>query len=158
MNIIKRIIIGAGVLAGLSLASCDLTTESQSTFDETQVFSDPTLTEYQLFSVYEVFSHQNSHRGRYLPWYGYNTDIEWYISNTADDKADIVKYDMLSTNSQMNDANNPYNDLSSGVELVNLAIDGIRTYGNPETRPEMAALLGEALTLRAILYTSEGLW
>ena len=153
MNIIKRIIIGAGVLAGLSLASCDLTTESQSTFDETQVFSDPTLTEYQLFSVYEVFSHQNSHRGRYLPWYGYNTDIEWYISNTADDKADIVKYDMLSTNSQMNDANNPYNDLSSGVELVNLAIDGIRTYGNPETRPEMAALLGEALTLRAILYT-----
>ena len=153
MNIIKRIIIGAGVLAGLSLASCDLTTESQSTFDETQVFSDPTLTEYQLFSVYEVFSHQNSHRGRYLPWYGYNTDIEWYISNTADDKADIVKYDMLSTNSQMNDANNPYNDLSSGVELVNLAIEGIRTYGNPETRPEMAALLGEALTLRAILYT-----
>ncbi|HIS23460.1 MAG TPA: hypothetical protein IAC09_08480, partial [Candidatus Cryptobacteroides intestinipullorum] len=45
MNIIRRIIIGAGLAAGLSLVSCDLTTESQSTFDETQVFSDPTLTE-----------------------------------------------------------------------------------------------------------------
>ena len=48
MNIIKRIFAGAGILAGLSLVSCDLTTGSKSTFDETQVFSDPTLTEYQI--------------------------------------------------------------------------------------------------------------
>ena len=153
MNIIKRIIIGAGILAGLSLASCDLTTESQSTFDETQVFSDPTLTTYQIYSISQCFGETNSHRGRYLPWYGYNTDIEWYISNTVDDKSDIVKYDMLSTNSQMNLANGPYNELFSGIERANLSIDGIRTYGNPETRPEMAALLGEALVLRAVLYT-----
>lgn len=153
MNIIRRIIIGAGLVAGLSLASCDLTTESQSTFDETQVFSDPTLTEYQIFSISQCFGETNSHRGRYLPWYGYNTDIEWYISNTSDDKSDIVKYDMISTNSQLNLANGPYNELFSGIERANLAIDGIRTYGNPETRPEMAALLGEALVLRAVLYT-----
>ncbi len=153
MNIIRRIIIGAGLAAGLSLVSCDLTTESQSTFDETQVFSDPTLTEYQIYSISQCFGETNSHRGRYLPWYGYNTDIEWYISNTDDEKADIVKYDIISTNSQLNLANGPYNELFSGIERANLAIDGIRTYGNPETRPEMAALLGEALVLRAVLYT-----
>ena len=109
----------AGILAGLSLASCDLTTESQSTFDETSVFSDPTLTEYQIYSIYEVFGHTNSHRGRYLPWYGYNTDIEWYISNTDDEKADIVKYNMLSTNSQLNVADGPYNELFAGIERAN---------------------------------------
>lgn len=153
MNIIKRIFIGAGILAGLSLVSCDLSTESQSTFDETAVFSDPTLTEYQIYSIYEVFGHTNSHRGRYLPWYGYNTDIEWYISNTLDEKADIVRYDMLSTNSQLNVADGPYNELFAGIERANLTISGIREYGNPSSRPEMAALLGEALTMRAVLYT-----
>lgn len=153
MNIIKRIFIGAGVLAGLSLASCDLTTESQSTFDEASVFADPTLTEYQIYSIYEVFGHTNSHRGRYLPWYGYNTDIEWYISNTADDKADIVKYDMLSTNSQLNLSDGPYNELFAGIERANLTIAGVRRYGSPDTRPEMAERLGEALVLRAVLYT-----
>ena len=153
MNIIKRIIIGAGIAAGLSLASCDLTTESQSTFDETQVFSDPTLTEYQIYSISQCFGETNCHRGRYLPWYGYNTDIEWYVSNTKDEKSQIVRYSLTPTNGQLNLANGPYNELFSGIERANLSIDGIRTYGNPETRPEMAALLGEALVLRAVLYT-----
>lgn len=153
MNIIRRIIIGAGILAGLSMVSCDLTTESQSTFDDKSVFSDPTLTEYQLFSIYEVFGHTNSHRARYLPWYGYNTDIEWYISNTQDDKAQIAQYAITINNSQLNLQDGPYNELFAGIERANLAIDGIRTYGDPESRPEMAALLGEALTMRAVIYT-----
>ena len=154
MNIIKRIIIGAGIAAGLSLASCDLTTESQSTFDETQVFSDPTLTEYQIYSISQCFGETNCHRGRYLPWYGYNTDIEWYISNTKDEeKSPIVRYSLTPTNPQLNLANGPYNELFSGIERANLSIDGIRKYGNPETRSVMAALLGEALVLRAVLYT-----
>ena len=153
MNIIKSIFISAGILCGMSLVSCDLTSESQSTFDETQVFSDPSLTEYQLFSIYEVFSHVNSHRGRYLPWYGYNTDIEWYLSNTQDAKAQIVQYAITVNNSQLNLDDGPYNELFAGVERANLAIDGIRKYGDPDVRPEMAALLGEALTMRAVLYT-----
>ncbi len=153
MNIIKTIIISAGIVCGMSLVSCDLTTESQSTFDETQVFSDPTLTEYQLFSIYEVFGHTNAHRARYLPWYGYNTDIEWYVSNTRDEKSQIAQYAITVNNSQLNLADGPYNELFAGVERANLAIDGIRKYGDPANRPEMAALLGEALTMRAVLYT-----
>ena len=153
MNMLRKIFFSAGILAGLSLVSCDLTTESQSTFDTPTVFADPTLTEYQLFSIYEVFGHTNSHRGRYLPWYGYNTDIEWYISNTQDAKSQIAQYAITVNNSQLNLADCPYNELFAGIERANLAISGIRQYGDPATRPEMAALLGEALTLRAVLYT-----
>ena len=153
MNMLRKIFFSAGILAGLSLVSCDLTTESQSTFDTPTVFADPTLTEYQLFSIYEVFGHTNSHRGRYLPWYGYNTDIEWYISNTQDAKSQIAQYAITVNNSQLNLADGPYNELFAGIERANLAISGIRQYGDPATRPEMAALLGEALTLRAVLYT-----
>ena len=39
-----------------------------------------------------------------------------------------------------------------GIERANLCIEGIRQYGDPQNRPEMAYLLGEALTLRAFIY------
>lgn len=144
---------GLGLITAMALSSCDLTTESKSTKTDADVFSDPTLTEYQLFSITEVFGHTNSHRGRYLPWYGYNTDVEMYVSTTSDDKSKIAQYDMLPNNSQLNVSDNPYNELMTGVERANLAVSGIRRYGNPESRPEMAQRLGEALVLRALVYT-----
>lgn len=153
MKIFKRILIGVAALAGLSLTSCELTTESQSTFDESIVYADATLTQFQLYSVYEVFGHTNCHRGRYLPYYGYNTDIEWYNSNSTGATPDVVKYNMEATNSTMNLSNGPYNELFTGIEYANLAIEGIRTYGSPNSRSEMAALLGQALCARALLYT-----
>ena len=60
---------------------------------------------------------------------------------------------MTVTNGQLNLANGPYNELMGGIERANLSIRGIRQYGNPEGNPEMAALLGEALCARALLYT-----
>ena len=59
MKTISRILIGAAILAGLAMTSCDLNTVSDSNRDESTLFADPTLTEYQLFSVYEVFGHTN---------------------------------------------------------------------------------------------------
>ena len=151
---INKILSGLAVLSVAAFtASCDLTTQSSSTKTEADVYSDPTLTEYQLYSITEVFGHTNSHRGRYLPWYGYNTDIEWYVSNTVDDKSRIAQYAVTATNSQLNVSDNPYNELMTGVERANLAISKIRKYGSVETRPEMAEKLGEALTLRALMYT-----
>ena len=38
------------------------------------------------------------------------------------------------------------------IERANLVIEGVREYGNPETNKDMAYLLGEALTLRAMIY------
>ena len=156
MKILKKIILGASVLAAAaSLTSCEggLSTPTQSSFDESVVFSNYQLAEYNIFSIYEVFGHTNCHRGRYLPWYGFNTDIALYLSTTDDDKRDIAAYSILANNSQLNLDNGPYNELLVGVERANLCIKGIRTYGNVENDPQMASLLGEALTARALLYT-----
>ena len=148
--------IGVGMLAAASLTSCDedgLTTPTQSSFDESVVYSNYTLAEYNVFGIYEVFGHTNCHRGRYLPWYGFNTDIELYNNTNVDEKSQIPRYSMTVTNGQLNLANGPYNELMGGIERANLSIRGIRQYGNPEGNPEMAALLGEALCARALLYT-----
>lgn len=155
MKVINKILIGVGMLAASALTSCEdgLTTPTQSSFDESVVFSNYTLAEYNVFGIYEVFGHTNCHRGRYLPWYGFNTDIELYNNTTADEKSSIARYSMTVTNGQLNLSNGPYNELMTGIERANLAIRGIRQYGNPAGNSDMAALLGEALCARALLYT-----
>ena len=155
MKLINKILLGVGMLAAASLTSCEdgLTTPTQSSFDESVVFSNYTLAEYNVFGIYEVFGHTNCHRGRYLPWYGFNTDIELYNNTNVDEKSEIPRYSMTVTNGQLNLANGPYNELMGGIERANLSIKGIRQYGNPETNADMAALLGEALCARALLYT-----
>ena len=72
MKATRYIVIAAAVLG---LYSCDLTSETKSTFDESVIFSNATLAEFNIMSIYEVFGHTNSHRGRYLTYYGFNTDI-----------------------------------------------------------------------------------
>lgn len=144
------------MLVTLSLTSCEdgLTTPTQSSFDESVVFSNPTLAEYNILGIYETFCHTNSHRARYLPWYGFNTDIEMYSSSSYDDKnAAIAQYNCLPDNGNMNGTTGPYSELMVGVERANLCIRGIKTYGNIESYPEMAVLYAEALTARALLYT-----
>lgn len=155
MKLINKILIGAGVLAALSVTSCDLTTNSASAFEEKNVFSQYELAEFNVFSIYEVFGHTNCHRGRYLPWYGFNTDIEIYLHNGEkfDDKSNLAQYDIKVNNGQLNLSNGPYNELMIGIERANLTIDGLRKYGNVENDANMASLLGEALTARALLYT-----
>ncbi|MCD8312900.1 MAG: RagB/SusD family nutrient uptake outer membrane protein [Bacteroidales bacterium] len=152
-NIINKILIGLGIAAVLSLTACSLETTSVSTFDPKSVYSDPTLAQYEIYSIYEVFSHTNCHRGRYQPYYGYNTDIEWETSNTwTNATTQIMRYDCAANNATMNVSGNPYDELFAGVERANLAIEGIREYGDIENNAEMASLLGEALTARAMLY------
>lgn len=141
----------------MSVTSCsDLTTTSPSAFDDKNVFAQYELAEFNIFSIYEVFGHTNSHRGRYLPWYGFNTDIEIYLDSgekKADEKGDIAQYDVKTNNGQLNLANGPYNELMVGIERANLCVDGLRKYGNVKNDPKMASLLGEALCARALIYT-----
>ena len=157
MKLINKILVGAGLLATMSVTSCsDLTTSSPSAFDDKNVFSQYELAEFNIFSIYEVFGHTNAHRGRYLPWYGFNTDIEIYLDSgekKPDEKGQIAQYDIKTNNGQLNLANGPYNELMVGIERANLCIDGLRKYGNVENDKAMAALLGEALCARALIYT-----
>ena len=46
----------------------------------------------------------------------------------------------------------PFAAIFTGVERINLAIKGLRTYGNVTDDADMRYLLGEALTLRAVFY------
>ena len=139
----------------LAASSCEkiLDSNSPSAFDSATVYGNYSLTEGTIFGITESFCEVNSYRGRFLPWYGHNTDIEWYNTyKKGDGKSDISAYDCLPNNSQLNLSNGPFPLMYMGIERANLVIEGIREYGNPSERPEMAYLLGEALTLRAMIY------
>lgn len=109
-------------------------------------------------SIHQSFGETNSYRGRFLPYYGLNSDVEVgsrtkpSIAEATDDKQSLWNYSTLSNNGQMNTDNNAYAKFYEGIERANLAIEGLRQYGNIENEPDMAQLLGEALTLRAVIY------
>ena len=147
-------ILPAAVFA-LSLSSCEklLDTESPSAFDAATVYSNYSLTEGTIFGITEAFCEVNSYRGRFLPWYGFNTDVEWYNTyKPGDGKSDIAAYDCLPNNSQLNLSNGPFPLMYMGIERANLVIEGLREYGQVNEKADMAYLLGEALTLRAMIY------
>ena len=147
-------ILTAAVFA-LSLSSCEkiLDTESPSAFDAATVYSNYSLTEGTIFGITEAFCEVNSYRGRFLPWYGFNTDVEWYNTyKPGDGKSDIAAYDCLPNNSQLNLSNGPFPLMYMGIERANLVIEGLREYGKVDEKADMAYLLGEALTLRAMIY------
>ena len=113
----KIIIVTAALVALMTIPSCEkvLDQKSPSTFDDSVVYSNYTLAEQTIFSIHIAFGEQNSYRGRFLPWYGFNTDIEWYNSAKNDDKTQIVAYDIRTNNSHLNDSKNPFADMYSGI-------------------------------------------
>ncbi|MBQ4029380.1 MAG: RagB/SusD family nutrient uptake outer membrane protein [Prevotella sp.] len=138
------------------MSSCDMDSPSISSLDESSVFATYSLAEAEIMSIHVSFGETNSYRGRFLPYYGINSDVEWIItpsySERLTDKYALANYNTTPENSQMNNATNAYAKFYEGIERANLAIKGLRQYGGVETRPNMAHLLGEALTLRAVIY------
>jgi len=147
------------IAAVATLPSCEaiLDQESPSTFSESTVFANAGLAEGTLYGVVEAFSETNCYRGRFLPWYGFNTDIEWYngygaTSKAYDNKNEIASYGITTNNSQMNLSNGPYNIMYTAIERANLIIEGVNKYGDLKNDPDICQILGEALTLRAMIY------
>ena len=140
------------------VSSCDMDAPTISTLDESSVFSTYSLAEAEVMSIHISFGETNSYRGRFLPYYGLNTDLETgsgtypSLKDQATDKQGLWNYSTLSTNGQMNTDNNAYAKFYEGIERANLAIEGIRKHGNIEANADMRHLLGEALTLRAVVY------
>ena len=144
-------------LVALSTSSCDklLKPESPSSYDTETVFSNYDLAESAVFGVVQALGIDKSYRNRFLVWYGFNTDIEWYNTYKPGGdagKTDITIYNCLPSNQELGDENGCYTQMYLAVERANLAIDGLQTYGNVSENKDMAYLLGEALTLRAMLY------
>ena len=155
-NIFKFMILAAGAICALS--SCNkeegfLDAKSASAFDTQNVFSNYTLAEYNIFSIWNTFGETNGYRGRFLPWSGLNSDIEWYNTfKPKDAKYTIAAYDCATNNGQLNLANGPYAMMYRGIEYCNLCIDGLSRYGSIDSKADMAYLYAEALTLRAMIY------
>ncbi|WP_367913593.1 RagB/SusD family nutrient uptake outer membrane protein [Leadbetterella sp. DM7] len=141
--------------AGLNACKDILEAPTRSSLDESVIFSTPSLAEGAIAGVIQSFAETNSYRGRYLVFYGINTDTEVYnsVKNTTSEQARLSNYNTNVNNSQMNTDNNAWAKFYEGIERANLAIRGLKTYGNVEQNKELAQLLGEMLTLRAVVYS-----
>lgn len=156
----KNKLLIAGLFMAFSLSSCDdfaedyLDAQTKSTLDESVIFSTPELAEGAVNGIKIPFGETNSYRGRFLPWYGLNTDSEWYNSSetTSNDNPDLVVYDAKPNNTNMNTVNNAWAMMYAGIERANICIRGLRAYGNPTPGSDLGYLLGESLTLRAVYY------
>lgn len=151
----KRITYLIAVVIASALTACSdfLETPVKSTLDESIIFSTPDLARGAVDGIKVPFGETNSYRGRFLPWYGMNTDVEWFnASQTPGDNADLAVYNAKPINANMNTENNTWAQMYAGIERANLCIRGLRRYGNPAPDNELGNLLGEALTLRAVYY------
>lgn len=155
------ILAAALVAASCSMFDNAIESPSQSTYADDVVFSNYTLAEYSIFGISEIVGHTNSYRGRVHLFYGMNTDIETYSSNSAgtddggldavDDRIRMSEYNATPNDTQLNTTTNAYNEIVTGIERANLCIQGLRQYADLSDK-DMAYLLGEALTYRAFFY------
>src|SRR5690349_7758072 len=105
----KRILIIPAMIIAMVLPACDdyLDSPTKSSLDESVIFSTPDLAKGAVDGIKVPFGETNSYRGRFLPWYGMNTDVEWYNSSqTPGDNADLAVYNAKPNNTQMNTSNN----------------------------------------------------
>jgi hypothetical protein len=154
MNMKKTLFILSLVFA-VFFISCEnfLEAPSQSTLDESLIFSNPTLASMAVDGIKVPFGETNSYRGRFETHFGANSDIEWNNSSTTvSARTDLARYVNSPSNTDMNTSNNAWAMMYLGIERANICIRGLRAYGNPAAGNEMGQLLGEALTLRAIYY------
>lgn len=153
----KKILYSLFVIVTIGLTSgCKrvFDTPNESALDPSVVFSTPSLAESAVVGILQSFGETNSYRGRYLVNHAVNTDVEVNnsLKSSTGEQQRLANYNTNVDNGQMNTDNNAWAKFYEAIERANLAISGIKRYGNPDTRPEMAQILGEVLTLRAVLY------
>ena len=156
IKIMKKIIylLVCSVIGLFSSCSDFLSAPSKSSFSEEIVFSNEKLTENMIFDIYSFFAQTNSHRGRFQPYYGMNTDCEMFNSVELTDQASLCTYSSSPANSQMSGTKDPntWTCFYNAIEAANVCLKGIEEYGNPSPDNLMGYFYGEALTLRATFY------
>ena len=161
-NIIKITLTLALFSALYACSDKALDAPAKSTMDEQTIFSTPSFATNAIAGVIQSFAETNSYRGRYLPYYGFATDVDVQngLSGTTapDSKAELTNYHTSTTNDQMNTVdgstgapNNAYSMFYQGIERANLAIRGLKAYADLNNW-ELSQILGEILTLRSVLY------
>ena len=62
-------------LAGGLATSCDLEAPAKSTLSEDLIFSTEGLADAAVMAIHQSFGQTNSYRGRFIPYFGINTDL-----------------------------------------------------------------------------------
>jgi len=142
-------------IATAGLIACQpLSQKAQSSFDDSSVFSNEALTRYALSGVYMSYA-ENGYGTDYFLLYGPNTDVE-VVQNTTDaDTPNLCRYSISPTVAKLDipSTTGIFGGNFRGIERANIALRGLEQYGNIGENKNMAALYGEALTVRALLYT-----
>ena len=150
------------MLAGSMMVSCSdpLTVESPSSLEAGFLYSEMNeqMADAAVMGIYEAIAHVNSYRGRFIPYFGTNTDCEIFnnyggVADPSTDKeASLAVYSAKVDNTYMNTNNNVYAKLYEAIERANLGIEAIKANGNIENNENMRQLYGELLTLRGMMY------
>ena len=151
------------LLALGTFTSCNdiLTVSSASNYSDDVVFGTPEQANIGIASIYEIFVENNSYRNRMWLQMGTNTDLEYRtgwagtavgVYTKVDDLFSLYNANTMVAEGFNDTDANPWNRVYGGIERANLAIEGIRTFGNPAAGNDMGQLLGEALTLRAFFF------
>ncbi len=151
----RYIYILAFMLAILAAFSCNtLEQNAKSTFEDAEVFSNPTLARYSLNSVYESYVVMASYRTDYFYYYGVNTDIELMGDMADNTRNNISQYKIAPNNSYLDNTSDQYlfSGNMKGIERANICIQGLERYGDIDHNPDLGAIYGEALVARALLY------
>lgn len=142
----------------LLTTSCDLDAPAKSSMTEDVIFSTEALADAAVMAIHESFGQTNSYRGRYITYYGMNTDAEVWRAygdpeTPANDRdASLSVYAAQPDNSYMNTSNNVWNYLYEAIERANKAIESMETHADLESNTNMRQLYGELLTLRGYIY------
>lgn len=150
------LLLAVAILPMLSTSCLDekLDVENPSEYEANVIFASYTYSENVVNSIYQRFGMNKSYRNRFVNYWGTNTDCEWWNgAKLGDVKSAISMYNSATADgNQLNESDGAYSQMYIAIETANQCITGLRQYGQVDTRPEMAYLLGEALTLRAMLY------
>ncbi|MDR0413563.1 MAG: RagB/SusD family nutrient uptake outer membrane protein [Dysgonamonadaceae bacterium] len=153
----NRTLILATVFSLLVFTTCEdyLDAPEKSSLNSEMIFSMLDVAEGAVNGIIHPLAETNAYRGRYLPYYGTNTDCEWFNSPslTSSAKVDLAEYNVKPNNTEMNTANNAWNFMYVAIERANIAIQGLRGTGAALPGTDLGQLLGTALTYRAIVYS-----
>ena len=67
----------------LTVTSCDLEAPAKSTLSTDLIFSTEGLADAAVMAIHESFGQTNSYRGRFIPYFGINTDCEICLLYTS---------------------------------------------------------------------------
>jgi starch-binding outer membrane protein, SusD/RagB family len=154
--------ISAFIITFSTSCSDFLQVSSNSLLSDDVVFTNADSANQGIAAIYDIIGQNNSYRNRLWLQMGLNTDIEYRSGWSAGAQLSSTKSDdyfalynpipTIGDGYNNSDAANPWSRIYQGIERANLAIAGIRKYGNPAEGNDMGQLLGEALTMRAFFY------